>query len=41
MPELPEVEVLCRFLAGHAVGKVVERAEVVSFAVLKTAGIAP
>jgi len=41
MPELPEVEALCRFLARRAVGGVVERAEVVSFAVLKTVGIAP
>jgi len=41
MPELPEVEALCRYLAVHAAGLVVERAEVVSFAVLKTVGIAP
>ena len=41
MPELPEVEALCRFLSANAVGLVVERAEVVSFAVLKTVGISP
>ncbi|MCL2782530.1 MAG: Fpg/Nei family DNA glycosylase [Propionibacteriaceae bacterium] len=41
MPELPEVEALRRFLTGHAVGLVVERAEVISFAVLKTVGISP
>jgi len=41
MPELPEVEALCRFLSANAVGLVVERAEVVSFAVLKTVGILP
>ncbi|MCL2652683.1 MAG: Fpg/Nei family DNA glycosylase [Propionibacteriaceae bacterium] len=41
MPELPEVEALSDFLAAHAVGLVVERAEIVSFAVLKTVGISP
>jgi len=41
MPELPEVEALRTFLTGHAVGLVVERAEVVSFAALKTVGILP
>jgi len=41
MLELPEVEALREFLTDVAVGAVVERAEVVSFAVLKTTTISP
>ncbi|MDP8991743.1 MAG: Fpg/Nei family DNA glycosylase [Actinomycetota bacterium] len=36
MPELPEVESLARFLADRATGQVVEGAELVAFAALKT-----
>ena len=36
MPELPEVEALTRFLADRATGQVVEGAELVAFAALKT-----
>ncbi len=36
MPELPEVESLARFLAGKATGQVIEGAELVAFAALKT-----
>ena len=36
MPELPEVEALADFLREHSIGRVVARAEVASFAVLKT-----
>ncbi len=36
MPELPEVESLARFLAEKATGSVIERAEPVAFAALKT-----
>ena len=36
MPELPEVEALRGFLAGACVGKFVARAELASFASLKT-----
>jgi formamidopyrimidine-DNA glycosylase len=36
MPELPEVESLAAFLRGRAVGRVVTRVDVASFAALKT-----
>src|SRR5438552_2458657 len=36
MPELPEVQALVSFLAEKATGQVVERAELVAFAALKT-----
>jgi formamidopyrimidine-DNA glycosylase len=36
VPELPEVESLAAFLREHAVGQVVERAEVAAISVLKT-----
>lgn len=36
MPELPEVEALCRFLEHRAGGRLVERAELASLSALKT-----
>lgn len=36
MPELPEVEALCRFLDDRTAGGVIERAELASFSALKT-----
>src|SRR5437763_14674407 len=36
MPELPEVQALVSFLAEKATGQVIERAELVAFAALKT-----
>ena len=37
MPELPEVAALTDYLAGHLLGTVVSKVQIVSFAVLKTA----
>ncbi len=36
MPELPEVEILCRRLDEHCAGRLVERAELASISALKT-----
>ncbi|MGH3415296.1 MAG: DNA-formamidopyrimidine glycosylase family protein, partial [Actinocrinis sp.] len=36
MPELPEVTALAAFVAQHATGQAVERADVVAFSALKT-----
>jgi formamidopyrimidine-DNA glycosylase len=36
MPELPEVEALCRFVAAKATGTTIERAEIAALSALKT-----